>query len=198
MNTKHIENIPNTRTKVNFKTYKIVCQKLNEEIYKRNSIEKEEQLKRWEIEHNIFKKKDNSFTCINKEFETKKQIQKREALERKEEKANMLKIKFTQIKNIVIMEILNQNKINLNDINKQFVASNGFIIEIQPNHFKIFNEHKIHIPNDILASNNKVTSYEFDLEETAISFIKEACVAVKEYNNKNKKRKTNKNIFIAQ
>lgn len=198
MNTKHIENIPNTRTKVNFKTYKIVCQKLNEEIYKRNSIEKEEQLKRWEIEHNIFKNKDNSFTYINKEFETKKQIQKREALERKEEKANMLKIKFTQIKNVVTMEILNQNQINSNDINKQFVASNGFIIETQPNHLKIFNEHKIHIPDNILVSNNKVACYDFGLEETAINFIKEACIAVKEYNKKNRKRKTNKNIFITQ
>ena len=110
----------------------------------------------------------------------------------------MLKIKFIRIKNIVTMEILNQNKINLNDINKQFVASNGFIIKTQPNHFKIFNDHEIHIPDDILVFNNKVACYDFGLEEIAINFIKKACVAVKEYNNKNKKKETNKNIFIAQ
>lgn len=198
MDIKHIKNIPNTRTKVNFINYKAACQKLNEEIYKRNSIEKEEQLKRWEIEYNIFKNKDNSFTYINKEFETKKQIQKRETLERKKEKANMLKIKFTQIKNVVLMEILNQDKIISDNIKEQFIASNDFIIETQMSDFKIFNENKIYIPNNILSTNNKIVCYDFHSEENAINFIQKAGIAIKEYNNKNKKRKTNRNVFIVQ
>ena len=191
-------NIPKTRKKVNFKNYKEVCKALKEQEYKRGSKEKKAQIKRWETNLHIHKKKDNSFTHINEEFKTKKQLNKIETMKKKEEKLNMLKIKISQIKNVVLMEILNQNKTTSNDINKQFVASNGFIIETQTSQFKIFNEGKIYIPNNILSLNNKITCYDFDSEETAINFIKEAGIAVKEYNNNNKKRKKSKNVFIIQ
>lgn len=70
------------RSKTNFKTYKEACEALKEKVYKRGSEEKEEQLKRWETDHNLYKQKDNSFTHINKDFKNKKQIQKEEVKEK--------------------------------------------------------------------------------------------------------------------
>lgn len=57
-----------TRTKTNYKNYKDVCSALGEQEYKRGSKEKTEQIKRWEKDYNMFKRADNSFTCINTDF----------------------------------------------------------------------------------------------------------------------------------
>lgn len=61
-----------TRTKTNYKNYKDVCKALGEQEYKRGSIEKTEQIARWEKDKNIFKRADNSFTCINPDFKPQK------------------------------------------------------------------------------------------------------------------------------
>ena len=62
------------RTKKNFKTYKEACEALKENVYKRGSEEKQEQIRRWETEYNLIKQKDNSSTCINTEFKPQKKI----------------------------------------------------------------------------------------------------------------------------
>lgn len=64
------------RTKTNYKNYKEVCKALNEPEHKRGSKEKAEQIARWEKDYNMFKRADNSFTCINAEFRTLKEIDK--------------------------------------------------------------------------------------------------------------------------
>ncbi len=61
-----------TRTKTNYKNYKEVCKALGETEYKRGSKEKIEQIKRWEKDYNMFKRADNSFTCINTDFKSQK------------------------------------------------------------------------------------------------------------------------------
>ena len=61
-----------TRTKTNYKNYKDVCSALGEQEYKRGSKEKAEQIKRWEKDYNMFKRADNSFTCINTDFKSQK------------------------------------------------------------------------------------------------------------------------------
>lgn len=62
------------RKKTNLGFYKEVCILLEEQEFKKNSLEKEEQLKRWESEESIFKNKDNSFTYINKNFKSLREI----------------------------------------------------------------------------------------------------------------------------
>lgn len=118
------------RRKVNYKNYKDACKGMGEPEYKRGSKEKAEQIKRWEAEVNLFKQKDNSFTYINPDFESKQGRVKK----KKEEEKTMLidnhtvflgwgKYKFEKFKN---MKEVFLNYIYLSDANSKGRYINEF------------------------------------------------------------------------
>lgn len=96
----------------------------------------------------------------------------------------MLRVKFDQIKNIVIMEVLEQS-----DKDTKILKNNIFVAS---NNFEIRSDMCIDIPDpDIDAiyveGESKFGPFaccSFNNEEEAKNFVKRACLAIKEYNIK--------------
>lgn len=93
----------------------------------------------------------------------------------------MLKVKFMQYKNVVIMEILEQTMGDYERLSgNAFTASNGFRLECDE-FPEIFNETKIFLKGSNTANNT--TCYYFENEADVKEFIAQATIAIKEYNN---------------
>ena len=95
----------------------------------------------------------------------------------------MLKVKFDQIKNVVVMEVLEQSKEDTKNLyEKTFIASNN--ITIESDEFpEIFNEHRIFVKGNNI-NDDHLACYSFDNKEDARNFVIKACSAIKEYNQK--------------
>lgn len=96
----------------------------------------------------------------------------------------MLKIKFSKLKNIVIMEILEQTEKDTYNLKKDpFVASNGFMISssLYP---EICMKQKIFVKgaDNINRKDDNFSCYRFSNEKEACEFVENACLAVKEFN----------------
>ena len=97
----------------------------------------------------------------------------------------MLKVKFMQYKNVVVMEILEQSKEDQERLFcRPFVASNDFALSCgeQPEIVDDIDVRTIYlIGNNVLRN---TTCYDFKTEENAKDFIEEALLAIKEYNKR--------------
>jgi hypothetical protein len=92
----------------------------------------------------------------------------------------MLKVKFMQYKNVVIMEILEQAMEDYERLEQQeFKASNGFRLECET-YPEIVNETKIFLKG---TDEGNTTCYDFETKAKAQDFVVQASIAIKEYNS---------------
>lgn len=88
----------------------------------------------------------------------------------------MLKLKFYQVENVVIMKVLEQD----NKENLYFKYENLLLQSIDCP--AIDSEYKIYLQGSDYENNNKLSCYDFETSEEAKNFIDKAIHAVKAYN----------------
>ena len=92
----------------------------------------------------------------------------------------MLKVKFMQYQNVVLVEILEQTMRDSERLNTNFFrGSNGFVLDSE-DYPEIINETKMYLKGK--STNNNITCCDFETEELAEDFINRASLAIKEYN----------------
>ena len=108
----------------------------------------------------------------------------------------MLKLKFYQVENVVLMKVLEQD--NKEDL---YFAYDDFILQSM-DYPEIYNEDKIYLQGSDEDNNNKMSCYDFETSEKAENFINKAMAAVKEYNRKYSQTEAENSIklkeFIAE
>ena len=88
----------------------------------------------------------------------------------------MLKLKFYQVENVVLMKVLEQdNKENL------YFEYEDLLLHSM-DYPTIFDENRIYLQGSDEDKNNKMSCYDFETNEEAEKIINKAMLAVKEYN----------------
>ena len=90
----------------------------------------------------------------------------------------MLRLKFYQIENVVLMKVLEQD----NKENLYFQYDNLLLQSLDCP--AIDDENHIYLQGSDEDSNNKMSCYDFETNEQAENFINKASKAVKEYNRR--------------
>lgn len=90
-----------------------------------------------------------------------------------------IKIKFYRIKNIVLMDIIKQDKNFIPLKNKLFVASNG--IGIHSIHYPQLTSRSIYLQGDDSINNERVAYYPLPTEEDAILYMEKITQAASEF-----------------
>jgi hypothetical protein len=106
----------------------------------------------------------------------------------------MLKVKFMQYKNVVIMEILEQSMRDYENLSEHpYRALNGFILKCE-NYPEIINLDKVYLKGSL--SENNTTCHDFETVEDAENFITRATAAIKEYNSSIPPTKISEHQFV--
>lgn len=103
----------------------------------------------------------------------------------------MLKVKFMQYKNVIIMEVLEQSMEDYENLSEYpFRASNGFVLECE-DYPEIITTDKVYLKGR--KSENNIACCDFTTEEFAKNFVEQASLAIKEYNKKYREKANNEN-----
>ena len=106
----------------------------------------------------------------------------------------MLKVKFMQYKNVVIMEILEQSMGDYENLSEHpYRALNGFELECD-NYPEIISLNKIYLKGTL--SENNTTCHDFETVEDAKDFVTRATAAIKEYNSSIPPTKISEHQFV--
>lgn len=106
----------------------------------------------------------------------------------------MLKVKFMQYKNVVIMEILEQAMGDYENLSEHpFRALNGFVLECE-DYPEIISIDKVYLKGS--HSENNTTCHDFETVEDAENFVIRATSAIKEYNSSIPPTKISEHQFV--
>ena len=107
----------------------------------------------------------------------------------------MLKLKFYQVENVVLMKVLEQDDVDV------YFNYDDFILQSM-DYPEIYDENKIYLQGSDEDNNNKMSCYDFETNEKAENFINKAMLAVKEYNRRYSQTEAENSIklkeFIAE
>ena len=107
----------------------------------------------------------------------------------------MLKLKFYQVENVVLMKVLEQD-----DVDVYFNYDNFILQSID--YPSIDDDNRIYLQGSDEDNNNKMSCYDFGTNEKAKHFINKASLAVKAYNEKYSQKEDEQEIvfkeFIAE
>lgn len=104
----------------------------------------------------------------------------------------MVKVKFIQIKNVVIMEVLEQSDKDTEALEQTFVGSivKGDNVKLDScMHPEISRGNLVYLRGSDSSQNNNLATYAFDDKNEAELFIERASIAITEFNKKINKDK---------
>lgn len=104
----------------------------------------------------------------------------------------MLKLKFYQIENVVLMKVLEQD--NKEDLYFEYED----LILLSMDYPAIDDGNRIYLQGSDEDQNNKMSCYDFETNEEAENFINKAMLAVKAYNKKHSQTEDEHRIEIQE
>lgn len=95
----------------------------------------------------------------------------------------MLKVKFMQIENVVVMKVLEQSKKDTKILDEYFYSQSGMTLK-SCEHPEISDSHNIYLRGKNTNNDTLYTSYSFGSIDDANEFINNAKGAINEFNEK--------------